>query len=358
MTPRPRLLPGLVAIVLGVVAAPAGAAGSGAGPAAKDNPSRGLAVLRQAVAASQQQEFEGRMVIVTAGDGGSTVSEVDVARAAGGDLRVGSGQSWVIGRDDDAGYLFQAEAGRLLSLGPIDREPFSLDRLLAKYVVRLVGTEQLGTGSATVVAVRERGRDHARERLFVDRETGLVVRRETFDAGGAPQRVIAFTSLDLTAPTMAPPPQAPVERRSPEAVPAAALSRLGGAGWVAPSQLPRGFRLERGYARDDHTTLHLVYSDGLYTLSVYEEVGRLDDDAVAGAVRTSRHGTHVWHWPGAQPLTMVWTGNGMTFTAVSDAPWGQALAAISAFPSEGARGMPERLWHGVRRVSSWLWPFG
>lgn len=360
MTARARWRAGPLVIAVVLAASPPAAAYAAATtPEAGSPPARIL--LERAVDASRERSFEGRLLVATLGVGGPSVTEAEVAQSAGGALQVRSSEAWVVGRDDDAAYMWQIDAGTLLRFGDVEPASWSLAALLRKYAVRRVGAADLRTGEATELALRERGADQDRERLFVDAASDLIVRRETYDRRGDPVRVVAYTALEVAEPTMASPPTAPTEDLGGfEPLSPDGLDILGRTGWEAPSRLPAGFVLRAGYAvpGSQRPTLHLVYSDGLYTLSVYQEVGRLDHAAVEGAVAIKHGGLHVWHWPGAEPSRMMWTGDGLTFSVVSDAPGELTLDAVAAFPSEATKGLPQRLWRGVSRVAGWLWPFG
>ena len=130
-------------------------------------------------------------------------------------------------------------------------------------------------------------------------------------------------------------------------------------GWAVPEELPGGFQLRAGYATPEAggASLHLVYTDGLYTVSVYEQVGRLDRSSVDGATEVRTADLHVWRWPGSEPERVVWSGEDLTFTAISDAPVDAVLEAVAGLPADRPTGVRRRLARGVRRVGGWLWPF-
>lgn len=323
------------------------------------------AVMDRAIEASRGSAYEGRLVIVAFDEHGPTVTEVDVVQGPDGAMRVGRAEAWMVGRDRDDAFFFRREAGHLLRFGNVERIGFDRGELTRKYDVRRTGVEVLPSGPATVLAVRERGGVHDRERLFVDDATGIVVRRETFAADGAPRRVVAFTELRVAEPgtaglAVAPTPGlAAVDGGAGQSVSDEGLRILGEVGWAAPAELPAGFRLRRGYAlpQPAASSLHLVYSDGLYTLSIYQQVGLLDTDAVAGARSHVADGRHVWRWPGSEPERLVWSDGGRTYTAVSDAPVDALLPALAGLPGEPPPALDQRLGRGLHRVVNWLWPF-
>lgn len=341
--------------------APAGPAhGQTSGGSSATAPDSWRTVLERAVEASQGSTYEGRLVIVGFGRDGPNLAEVDIAQGSSGGLRVGRAEAWMVGRQADDSFYWEPQAGTLLRLGNVDRREFSIEALTQKYEVTTGGTTDLRTGPALLLSISERESEHVRERLYVDEATGLVVRRDTFRAGGDPSRVVAFTELKVTELSISAPDGVDATTRGAyREVSDEGLATLGDTGWSVPEQVPGNYTLRRGYAlpESDGSSLHLVYSDGLYTLSVYQQFGRVDPDALGDAASVIDGGTHVYRWPGSEPERMVWTGDEKTFTAISDAPYDQVMAAVQGFPNDVPGGVVERMQRGVTRVARWLWPF-
>lgn len=317
-------------------------------------------LLERAIDASRASTYQGRLLIAAHDVHGPTLTEIDIAQGSGGGMRVGRAEAWMVGHSEREGFYFRREAGNLLRFGNLERIRFDLEELTRKYQVRRVGDRDLRTGAAVGVAIRERGADHDRERLFVDVDTGLVVRRETFGADGVARRVVAFTELEVVDLDFEPPEGLEDRQRGAERVLSEeGLAILGNLGWAVPRELPGGFRLRHGTALPESSgsSLHLVYTDGLYTLSVYEQFGRLDTDAVAGATRQDAAGRPIYRWPGAEPERVVWPAGELTFTGVSDAPTEVVLSAVAGLPGEGPPSVGRRLVRGLQRVGGWLWPF-
>lgn len=312
-------------------------------------------VLDRAVAAAATG-FEASMVVVSVGRDGPGVTEVSLRKDADGDLSVASAEAWLIARDETTAMFRHHEAGQLVRLGQVQALPFAVAEVERNYTVAVDGRADLRTGAAVAVGFR-RG-EVLRERVYVDDATGLVVRRETYDTAGAPVRVTALTGLRVTDTDMermeaaGDPAMAHREQLSPRDV-----REMAGHGWEVPTTIGDGFDLRAGFAVDRGAAVQLVYSDGLYTLSVYEQPGRVDVDALEGAVRTDRGGIPVYRWPGAEPERMVWNGDGHTFTAVTDAPSDVLMAAVDDLPHDRVPGLPDRMARGLGRLASWLWPF-
>lgn len=325
----------------------------GRGAAATDEDA--AAVLEGVIEASGTAAYEGRIVVATFSERGPAVSEMGITQGPDGELRVTRGDSWELGRVSGEAYL-QSSPDTLLRLSGVERTPFELERLLRKYAPGLDGTVELETGPTTLVRLVERDTGITRERLFVDEETGLVVRRETFDRDGAPVRVMAFTRLDAREDGVSGPDDDDLEVERRELTPADA-EHLRSQGFLLREELPAGYALVEANEVEDAAvpTLHLVYSDGLYALSLYEQHGRLAASAVEGAARlTTDAGGHVWRWPGSEPRRVVWTGDRLTFTALTDAPTDELLTVASGLPTSRSPSILDRLSRGLSRVGEWL----
>jgi hypothetical protein len=380
--PRPRLsavvaaalalLPALTASLGVAVADPLVGAGTdgpddaappdrpaAAGPTEEDDPVA-LAELDRAVEVARTLRYRGKLTVASFGRGGPQVTTVEVARAADGRLRAERRGAWELGRDDEGGYWHSERTGNLVRLGGVAAITFDRERFLRNYRVADGGTTHLDTGPARALLVTRRGDGSRSETLHVDRDTGLIVRRETSDHDGTPVRVVAFTELEVEPGVglVAPPPEvtgeveslalAPVERR-------ALLDR----GVPVEEILPGGFELLGAVEVDDVEvpTVHLRYGDGLYTLSLYVQEGRLADHATTGAtVLHLPDGRAVWRWPGSEPRRVVWTGDGRTFTALTDAPTGDLLVAVAGLPNDPAPSTLRRLARGLSRVGDLLLP--
>ncbi|MEX1176965.1 MAG: sigma-E factor regulatory protein RseB domain-containing protein [Nitriliruptor sp.] len=330
-----------------------------AGGASSDADEAALAELDRAVEAARTLRYRGSLTVASFGQGGPQVTSVEVARSADGRLRAERRGAWELGRDADGSYLRTSRTGALLRLGGVSVRPFERDRFLRNYRIESGGTSQLDTGPANVLLATRRDGDVRSETLHVDRETGLIVRRETRDVDGRPVRVVAYTELEVDPATgLLTPPDAdgeverlsltPVERRS-----------LADRGVPAARELPGGFELLDASEVEtaEVPTVHLVYGDGLYTLSLYVQRGRLATHATAEATRLDvPNGGAVWRWPGSEPRRVVWTGDGRTFTALTDAPTGALLTAVAALPSDPAPSTFRRLARGLSRVGDRILP--
>lgn len=189
---------------------------------------------------------------------------------------------------------------------------------------------------ATMVEARRAGVLAAR--WWLDDASGIVLAQQTFDADGDQVMAVGFSTVKVSGP-------AGVLEQLPAsvAVPVtdtvltlSAASALVSRGWVCRDQVA-GLSLVRlrSDRSDDPDTVHLVYSDGLSTLSVFEQRGRLADapegsrwDAALGA----------WTRPGASSLAS-WQSGSTVFTVVTNGSTEVLAAAVASLPHDAP---PER----------------
>jgi hypothetical protein len=355
---RAALLGAAAALLAAAVVIPSSA---GADPAGRTDDWRDL--LGRAVEAGREHVYEGRLMVVSFEGDGPVIGEVAVAQDGDGSLLTGPSESWMLGHRDGETFLGDHQSSTLLRVGGVERAELSLDRLARKYAVSVEGETVSLSRPAAVVAVRERDGGALRERLHVDVGSGLILRRETYDRRGTPVRLAAFTSLDL-APVRLPPLAGDWERTvEPTRAPMPDRGRqiLRDAGWVVPEGLPGGFGLVDASAVGEGggSSLHLLFTDGLYTLSVYQQHGRPDGEALrASGARPARVGpVPTYRWPGAEPAVHTWSGGSITFTAVTDAPADALAEALAALPYDQPPSLLDRLERGMLRVAGWVWPF-
>ena len=360
--PRAAVAAAALLVLPALVGGAAAAEPSGDGDDVASGPSqaRALAELDRAVEVARTLRYRGQLTVASFGRGGPQVTTVEVARAADGRLRAERRGAWELGRDDDGGYWRSTRTGSLLRLGGVEAGGFDRERFLRNYRVADGGVSQLDTGPARALLVTARDTGVRAETLHVDRETGLIVRRETRDLDGRPVRTVAFTELEVDPGTglVAPPPEGAGDVESLALTPVARRA-LVERGVPAVPRLPGGYELLAAAEVEaaDVPTVHLVYSDGLYTLSLYVQQGRLADSATEGATSLEvPGGGAVWRWPGSEPRRVVWTGDARTFTALTDAPTGDLLAAVAGLPNDPAPSTLRRLARGLSRVGERLLP--
>jgi hypothetical protein len=203
-------------------------------------------------------------------------------------------------------------------------------------------------GTTTVVTAVSRADRAVQERLYFDDATGLLLRREELD-GTRTERAVGFVEIsDPTAkgaPTNAPPRDA----RTATRVSTKKIAR----GWDVPRALRDGFELVDVYRRPGGG-LQLYYSDGLVGMSVFEEKGSLETDALPRGGYTTKVGgreTRVYETAGGR--TVVWGADDIVYACVTDAPARTLDALASTLPSHRGNGIVARVTHFVLGPFSW-----
>jgi sigma-E factor negative regulatory protein RseB len=161
--------------------------------------------------------------------------------------------------------------------------PRELGRLESHYELQMLGEDRVAGLDAQVIAIKPRDAWRFGYRLWLDRRNGLALRSALLDERGQPVEQLMFTDLQLksriddaafAAPALAP------ESAAPGAGPNANSPRMPKGEVVTQSawrveQLPEGFaevshnRFAEASGR--HPTEHIVFADGLATISVFLE---------------------------------------------------------------------------------------
>jgi sigma-E factor negative regulatory protein RseB len=198
-------------------------------------------------------------------------------------------------RDDDATTCIMPDMGTV-SIGP--RHPHRRGGLIGlqpqhvgeAYEARVEGPGRVAGRSAVFVSLVPRDRYRYGYRLALDDATALPLRTEVLDESGVPLVQTLFVDLRVGAEVDHVPEAsaAAADRAAPErAVPPLRQAQLP---W-AFSDLPRGFRLamaaQRALPGDGRELQHLVFSDGVASVSIY--IGApgghdLDGEAAVGPV--------------------------------------------------------------------------
>jgi hypothetical protein len=275
------------------------------------------APLEDARRAAERTSFDG-VLEVRWRDGDQTRSEHLAVEAAGGALTV-RGPNQVMARP---------ASGRLLSHGAGGWEEMWLPSLapgprpdgVGKYVTSAPAPGRVVAGRPTTLL--EVKRDTALvERVYLDAETDLLLERDQYDTGGTVVRTLAFESLTYRAASAPPAEPASPAHHAPKATSAASAASLAD-----------GYQRVGTYRRG--SVVQVLYSDGLYDLSLFEQSGRLRrSDLPESGERVAIGKATGWRypWPGGQ--LVMWSAGGQVYTAVSDAPADQVLTAVRSLPA-------------------------
>jgi sigma-E factor negative regulatory protein RseB len=266
------------------------------------------------------------------------------------------GQGTVLVEDADNGTPGRAAFSAALSGADSSRPNLLLGLLGQTYRLEL-GTGGLVAGRYAEQVVARRADGSVAARFWTDAATGLLLRRDVLSPDGRLVRMSEFVQLALTA-------AAP--RHLPVMLPALAGQSLSDSdldgwrsrGWPCARVLG-GLSLfdARSEPGSAGPVLHLSYSDGLSTVSVFLQPGRLDPAGLAATSVETVGGEPVWVRSGV-PREMVWSSRGYVITVVADAPHATVTAVVASLPhGVEATGGWARVERGVARVMSWLNPF-
>ncbi|CAN5899243.1 hypothetical protein BH23ACT8_BH23ACT8_06010 [soil metagenome] len=304
--------------------------------------------------------------LVVDSEGGPTV-ELDAVEDSAPGGRVSDVQV-----EDSApgGRVSDVQKGWALTLPDVGSAPGGADLLEAKYDVSLAADDRLLDRRCRTLEIRRNDDGTLRERLWVDDRSGLLLRRETYDGTGEVVRLVTYLSLDLRDVH---PGGRRASRTEPSALPERShavtrvddrgLAALREAGWTVPETLPGGFQPVGVFAvaAEESQPLQLVYRDGLYAVSLFQQAGTPDWSSLpAGAEKLDDFGGlegPVYAWPGAIPQRYVWTTGGRTWSLVSDAPADELEAIVAGLPQPEAPGFWERVGRGLGRLWSAVSPW-
>jgi sigma-E factor negative regulatory protein RseB len=221
------------------------------------------------------------------------VLEVEAERtliATDGERVLGTGNAWNTLARDTAGANLEMAKG--------------------KYDVTHDAGPEIAGRSTTVY---EAGHDGTTvERVYVDDGSGIALRRETLDQSGDVVRSVSFTDIELGAPA-----STPSTVRASDGP--AAIDHLDPP-YRGPDEVGDGFRLAGEWERPGDV-VQLYYSDGLLSVSVFEQKGRLDGaELPAGGTTIDFDGRdgHLYETPVGEVL--VFERNGVVYTCIGDAP--------------------------------------
>ncbi len=247
-----------------------------------------------------------------------------------------------------------------------DPDSAALDAaLLRKHhaAARVVGHAEIAGRRATAIEVGSSSAAPA-ARIWVDDASGLALRKDVLGPDGSVETRTAYLDIAIGARVEGsvhlPPAATSNVGRSlgPQA-----RSAFAEAGWVCPESLPGGFDLVdvRRSSGDLGPRLQLVYSDGLSTLSVFEQPGRLAE-AATGFDAAVWDGRALLERAGL-PSQVAWAADGTVWIVVADTSRERVRAAVAALPREstlapsGLHRIGVRIGQGMTRVASWANPF-
>jgi sigma-E factor negative regulatory protein RseB len=345
------------------VAAAGRATTAGQAPPATRRPAavRAVRLLAQAAQAAIVTSYQGEEVVTRWSDGSGSVLVSNIWHISGGQTitqTLDAGASFssqpYLSSDTDG----QAPEGVLGVTVPL------VQLLETHYTVAYAGVGSADNRTAQVVeAWRSDGSLAAR--FWLDDATKLPLERQVFDWAAHVIGQDVFIKVKFANQGSGPASVAPAiagawtDPQGPWTDPLshAQLLALRDRGWLVPSQLPGGLSLFTGAETKagTGTVLDLGYSDGLAVISVFEQRGALAAK-LAGWRRTTLDG-HVVFVAEPDQRSLTWSGRGMVYTVMADAPAQTVDAVVGMLPHDGPAGFWKRMSRGLTRVASWVNPF-
>jgi len=322
-----------VALVAGLLAGPAAPT-----PTAPPNPPDPLA---QALQAADHLNFTGTVIVDWVDAAGRHRTTLDVS-GVGGVVDVDGPVRLVA---DEEGRLVESAAGWTLLWPTGDLLATMLSRSAEKYQLGTSPGPDVAGRQTTAVTLTVAGQ--TREEVVVDAATGLPLQRAVFNPDGSFVRLVSFSSLTLGGVSTVAPATPRVARR---ALPRVAPARLA-APFEAPLELAAGYHRLGVYQSGEG--LQVLYSDGIDSLSVFEQPGTLRPGSLPAAAARGTIGhapAAEWVWPGGQVAT--WQNGPAVFTAVGDGPLADLVAAAGSLPAGRPLSWSQRLRHACRRLVS------
>ena len=290
-------------------------------------PSEAHAMMKRAAEAGHSVSYSGHQSFLAYRDGKAIVAQVDVdARARQGtQVRVNS----QLGQQ-----LYRGFTPALISSRVVDDE--LLDLLANNYHLSGARLASVAGRSATAVTATRDGSSYLAARWWIDDATGIVLWQETYDRNGSLDLSFGFTSVSVSHGESILehlPPRLAVPRTS-TSLTLSSATELRASGWSCVRELA-GLSLVR--IRSDRASnpdmVHLVYSDGLNTVSVFQQRGQLTatpqgsqwDVPLGAHVRRGASGVATWQ-SGEMVLTVVTDGSaGLLSDAVESLPHDRSM---------------------------------
>lgn len=144
-------------------------------------------------------------------------------------------------------------------------------RLPRHYVLALGAADRVAGLATQTLEVRPRDAFRYGYRLWLENDTGMLLKSVRFGADGRPVEQVMFTRIALRErPSEADLAGAPVEDALPNPLPLPQAAPATASAWSVANP-PEGFELAARQPAAPAVGEHFVYSDGLATVSVYVE---------------------------------------------------------------------------------------
>ena len=290
------------------------------------------AAMQRAAHAAHSVSYSGSQSFLAYRNSRVIVAQIQV------DSRAGQG-SQVMVKSQTGQQLLKGFTPALISSRVVDEDLLGL--LERNYQLSATHGASVAGRSATLVTATRDGSYPAAARWWLDDATGIVLWQETYDENGSVDLSYGFTSVSVSRRDSILahlPPRLAVPRTN-TSLTISSAAELGASGWSSPRKLA-GLSLVklRSDRADNPDALHLIYSDGLTTVSVFEQRGQLTI-APQGSQWDAAMAAHVRR--GASDVA-TWQSGDLVFTVVTDGTEGALAEVVGSLPHD-ERAMPTTL---------------
>jgi sigma-E factor negative regulatory protein RseB len=313
----------------------------------------GLRLMKAAASAGRTVAFRGVQVDSWPAGGRETAAAVQVWHQPGqpvlAQYAAGSAAGWP-GSQSAEGAALPDQADVLTVTAPL------LALMRDRYLLTYAGPGRADGRPARVIEVRRPGGSLA-ARYWLDRATGLPLRRELYDQRARVFSEVAFAQLSIGPwPAGHTPPAA--ARPWTGQLTAARRAALRAAGWPLPRAMADGLSL---FAATQTFTasgrvVELSYSDGLSVVSVFVQRGELPARLPGWRPITARG--HEVYAIDPDNRSLAWSAGGYVVTVISGAPAGTVDQAVTDLSAARPAGFWPRMARGFRRLLAWANPLG
>lgn len=195
--------------------------------------------------------------------------------------------------------------------------------LQRSYDIELLSTERVVDRDTQIVAIHPRDEFRYGYLLWLDSETAMPLKAQLRDGQGRTVEQMAFTGIEFSDDIPPSALEATIDTEGFEFIAPTEAAEVGETTEWRASQLPEGFQLSAAtqtrMAGSDHPVEHLVYSDGLATVSVFVESPNIETEVAGGF---SQIGS-------ANAFSFV--SSGRQITAVGEVPLATVEAIATSF---------------------------
>lgn len=304
-------------------------------------------LLRQSIDAPKTVSYIGQLETVRFSSNRASATITKVEHRAPGSTR-----RWFVAPEslygdyivDRAGatYQFDTKHAKVIvshnpSLDNAVASAGSFDRVLANYRAVIEGSETVADRATISVVLVNKFTGERALRVWLDKETHLALKKEEYHANGSVASQTRFDALRYTSDipegvfsTDVPAGYAQIAGQDVAMMDSDIDRVIGQAGFkpYEPQNLPQGFRMTSGDVRDvgGVKTLHLLYSDGLRSISLFENATGAAADFGTLRPKTVALDGHDGQYVEDGPTTLLtWKEHGLYFALVGDLVRGELV---------------------------------